>query len=34
MNFDVWLTSVPPKRFEWNGIDWLHSASKLIVARS
>ena len=34
MNFVVWLTSVPPKRLEWKDIDWLHSASKLIVAKS
>ncbi len=34
MNFVVWLTSVPPKRLEWKDIDWLHNASKLIVAKS
>ena len=34
MNLVVWLTSVPPKRLEWNDIDWLHSASNDMVARS
>ena len=34
MNLLVWVTSVPPKRLEWKLMDWLHSASKLMVAKS
>ena len=34
MNLEVCDTSVPPKRLEWNVIDWLESASKLMVAKS
>ena len=34
MNLLVWLTNVPPNRFEWKLMDWLHSVSKLMVARS
>ena len=34
MNFEVWATSVPPNRLEWNDSDWLHRQSKAMVAKS
>ena len=33
-NFCAWLTSEPPKRFEWNVIDWFDSVSNVRVASS